>query len=562
LFAQAETIRHDLIVVGAGLAGATAAITAKEQGLDVAVISKVHPVRSHSGAAQGGINAAIKPDDNWRDHMFDTVKGSAYLADQDAVRILAQEAPDAIWWLDVCGAPFTRKEDGTLAQRPFGGQRRNRTCYVSDHTGHNLLHTLFEHLLRLGIKIYEEWYVTELFADGGEFQGVVAMDLAGGTLTCVEARACILATGGAARIFGQSSNALINTGDGMALCYRAGVGLKDMEFFQIHPTGLLNGILITEGARGEGAYLINSKGERFMEQYLPEFMELGPRDQVARAIETEIREGRGFDGAYVHLDLRHLGEKKIRERLEQIREIAMYFAGVDPITEPIPVRPTAHYTMGGIDVDNDGRTEVTGLYAAGECACVSVHGANRLGGNSLLETVVYGKRAARAASGEVKEFRPVSPGQLEEGQRRLSEMLTREGSEKIIDVKTSMETIVRNDFGLFKNEKSMKEGLSKLKELRRRFEHISLDDKSRIFNQNLFDALQLGSMLDVSVMMAEASIARKESRGGHYREDYPKMNNREFFHHSLVHKGPDGEVRLTKKDVRLEDIPIEEEVKY
>jgi len=382
-----KEISHDIIIFGAGLAGLSAAleILERDETANVAVISKVHPVRPHSGAAQGGINAALRFDDNWHSHKFDTVKGSWFLADQDAARILCSEAKEVIARFDKYGALFDRNPDGTIAQRAFGGQSRNRTCYIADKTGHNLLHTLYEHAMKRNVNFYWEYFVTSIIVEDGKFKGITAFDILTGEFYFIRAKALIIATGGAGRIYGQSSNALINTGDGTALAYQAGISIKDMEFFQIHPTGLLNGILITEGARGEGGYLINKDGERFMQRYAPKFMELAPRDFVARSIHFEIREGRGINNEYVHLDLRHLGEEKIKTRLPQIREIAIHFAGVDPVNDPIPIRPTVHYTMGGIDVNIKTETRIPGIYAAGECSCVSVHGANRLGGNRLLE---------------------------------------------------------------------------------------------------------------------------------------------------------------------------------
>jgi len=564
MFKVEKTLRHDVLVIGAGLAGLSAAMRAKERGADVAVISKVHPVRSHSGAAQGGINAAIKPDDDWRDHMFDTVKGSAWLADQDAVRILCSEAATAIGWLDSLGVPFSRQADGTLSQRPFGGQRRDRTCYVADHTGHNLLHTLYEHILRLEIPVYEEWIVTDLFVADRRFGGVLALDVPRGNLSLLKAKACILATGGAGRIFGQSSNALINTGDGLSLAYRAGLPVKDMEFFQIHPTGLPNGILITEGSRGEGAFLLNSRGERFMQRYAPKFLELAPRDQVSRAIQAEINEGRGVEGRYVHLDLRHLGEEKIKTRLPQVREICLHFAGVDPVKNPIPVAPTAHYTMGGIDTDVDCRTEIEGLYAAGECACVSVHGANRLGGNSLLETVVFGPRAGAAASEFAKgaPFGPIAETELRAAEERLNAMMSRRSGESVAELRQGMESAVRARFGVFKDGEGVQEGRERLRGLRRRWDQAFVPDKGRIFNQSLVRALELGAMLDVAVIQAEGSIWRKESRGGHFRTDFPGMDNANFFKHSIVRRAADGEPVLTSKSVVVEDIPVGDEVRY
>lgn len=564
MISSSDSIRHDVVVVGAGLAGLSAAIAAADAGADVALVCKTHPLRSHSGAAQGGINAAIKPDDDWRDHMYDTVKGSAWLADQDAARVLTSEAPAAIRWLENLGAPFSRLEDGAIAQRPFGGQRRNRTCYVADHTGHNLLHVLYEQALRRNVPVYEEFFVTRLVAADGRCAGLVAYDLLGGRLVPFGARAVLLATGGAGRVFGQSSNALINTGDGLALAYEAGAELEDMEFFQTHPTGLLNGILMTEGCRGEGAYLVNAQGERFMENYAPKFMELAPRDLVARAIQTEINEGRGFEGGYVHLDLRHLGEEKIMERLPQIREISMYFAGVDPVKAPIPVRPTVHYTMGGVNADADGRTGLPGLYAAGEAACLSVHGANRLGGNSLLEAVVFGPRAAAAAAGD-------APGTPEPGvpasavrdeEKRIGALLARSDGERPAELREAMEKTMRAAFGVFKSREGMEEGRDEIEALLERSRRQRVEDQGARFNQNLVDALQLASMLQVARMNAVASLERHESRGGHYRTDFPKMDNGNFFHHSVLRRGPDGQPQLGTLPVVVEDIQPEEAVEY
>lgn len=558
----AETIGHDILVVGGGLAGMTAAIEAKRAGADVALISKVHPIRSHSGAAQGGINAAIKTDDNWRDHMYDTVKGGRFLNDQDATRILCQEAASGIEWLHSLGVVFSRNPDGTLAQRPFGGQRRNRTCFAADHTGHNILHVLYETILRCGVPVYEETYVTALLTDSRRFGGLMSIDLLRGRLVLFRSKACILATGGAGRVFGQSSNALINTGDGVALAWRARLPIEDMEFFQIHPTGLLNGILMTEGIRGEGGYLVNALGERFMERYSPQFKELAPRDVVSRAIQNEINEGRGFPGQYVHLDLRHLGEARINERLPQIREIAIHFGGVDPVHEPIPIRPTVHYTMGGIATDTDGRTVCAGLYAAGECACVSVHGANRLGGNSLLETIVYGRRSGRAAARESSGAPCAGESAVQaaarDEERRLSELLAREDGESVADLRTAMETLVQRNFGLFKNESDMQKGLQKLLALRERYGRVIVQDKSLLYNLNLVHALELGAMLDVALLLATASLWRKESRGSHYRTDFPHCDNRGFLKHSMLTRAKDSTAVLSTKPVTIEDIQPED----
>ncbi|UCE05088.1 MAG: FAD-binding protein [bacterium] len=561
-----ENITHDLIIIGAGLAGLSAAVAAREldETSDIAVVSKVHPVRSHSGAAQGGINAAIRFDDSWQGHMYDTVKGSWFLADQDAVRILCSEAKDAIARLDKYGALFTRNEDGAISQRAFGGQSRHRTCFVADKTGHNLLHTLYEQAMKRNIPIYWEWFVTSLIVEEGKFKGITAIDLLTGDFHFIRGKALILATGGAGRIYGQSSNALINTGDGMALAYQAGLPLKDFEFFQIHPTGLLNGILITEGARGEGGYLINNKGERFMSKYAPKFMELAPRDLVARSIHLELQSGRGFENEYVHLDLRHLGEGKIKNRLPQIREIAIHFAGVDPVFEPIPVRPTVHYTMGGIDVNVKTQTEIQGIFAAGECSCVSVHGANRLGGNSLLETVVFGVRAGKEALKFVKdsEMLKYSSKSLKAEEDRINNLINRSEGEKAATIRSDMEKIMINSYGIFRNEKLMQDGLEKILELKERYKNVIVDDKGKVFNIDLVRLLELGNMLELAHVIATGAIPRKESRGAHFREDFPNMDNKNFLRHTIVKKDKQGNPQLSYRKVVIEDIEPLEEIRY
>ncbi|MFZ5515020.1 MAG: FAD-dependent oxidoreductase [Candidatus Zhuqueibacterota bacterium] len=561
-----EEFTHDIVIIGAGLAGLSAALEVKESdsSVDVAVVTKVHPVRSHSGAAQGGINAALRFDDSWHSHMYDTVKGSWFLADQDAARVLCSEAKECISRLDKYGALFDRNEDGTIAQRAFGGQSRLRTCYVADKTGHNLLHTLYEQALKRDVNIYWEWFVPALLIEDGAFRGIIAIDLITGNVNLIRAKSLIIATGGAGRIYGQSSNALINTGDGTALAYRAGIPLKDMEFFQIHPTGLLNGILITEGARGEGGYLLNSNGERFMQRYAPKFMELAPRDFVARSIHLEIQEGRGINNEYVHLDLRHLGEEKIKTRLPQIREIAMVFAGVDPVHEPIPIRPTVHYTMGGIDVDVNARTRIPGVFAAGECSCVSVHGANRLGGNSLLETVVFGVRSGIEAMKFVKQHALLACSNelIADALQPLNELLARTGGETVATIRNDMEKTMIRSFGIFRKGDLMEQGLNEIRRLKQRYAGIIVKDKGTIYNLNLVRTLELGFMLDLAEAIAIGAIARKESRGAHFREDYPKMDNQHFLRHTLIQYAGADVPQLSYKDVVIEDIEPLAEIRY
>jgi succinate dehydrogenase/fumarate reductase flavoprotein subunit len=561
-----KELKHDIIIFGAGLAGLSAAleILERDEKADVAVVSKVHPVRSHSGAAQGGINAALRFDDSWHSHKYDTVKGSWFLADQDAARILCSEAKEVIARFDKYGALFNRNKDGTIAQRAFGGQSRHRTCYIADKTGHNLLHTLYEQSMKRKVNFYWEYFVTSIIVENEKFKGITAFDNLTGEFYFIRSKALIIATGGAGRIYGQSSNALINTGDGAALAYRAGIPIKDMEFFQIHPTGLLNGILITEGARGEGAYLINKDGERFMQRYAPKFMELAPRDFVARSIHFEIREGRGINNEYVYLDLRHLGEEKIKIRLPQIREIAIHFAGVDPVHEPIPIRPTVHYTMGGIDVNIKTETMIHGIYAAGECSCVSVHGANRLGGNSLLETVVFGPIAGREALkfSTINQLLNYSKASIQTEENRLNALFNRAKGEKAAPIRIDMEKTMVNSFGIFRNKKLMQEGLDLIVELKRRYENVMVEDKGKAYNLDLIRVLELGCMLDLAHLIAIGAIARKESRGAHYREDFQKMDNKNFLKHTMVNIDENGNPQLSYKPVVIEDIEPLAEIKY
>jgi len=558
-------IHHDLIVVGGGLAGLRAAVEAKQLGVDVAVLSQVHPCRSHSGAAQGGINAALandpgSADDSWEKHAFDTVKGGDYLGDQDAVMQMTQDAIRVIYEMDHWGCPFSRYEDGRIAQRPFGGAGYPRCCYGADKTGHYLLHTLVEQAYRLEIKLYVEQYVAKLIVHEGECHGVVAYDMIRGGFEAYVGRAVVIATGGAGRTYSNSTNALINTGGGMALAYHAGVPLKDMEFVQFHPTGLYStNILMTEGARGEGGYLVNDSGERFMERYAPKFMELAPRDITARSIQTEINEGRGIGGGgYVHLDLRHLGAERILERLPGIRDLAIHFEGVDPIEEPIPIVPSQHYSMGGIDTNVEGATPMPGLYAAGECACVSVHGANRLGGNSLLETIVFGRRAGAEAARflEGLDHRPPNAqsafGAVRAMESRVEELAAALGSENAYAVRAEMADVMKEHFGVFRDEATMKAGVDKLLAIRQRAAGIGLRWIGSVFNLDMIRTVELEGMIDVALAIAVAALARTESRGAHFRTDYCERDDANWLKHTLAYYEPDAAgPRLDSKAVTL-----------
>jgi succinate dehydrogenase flavoprotein subunit len=532
---------HDILIVGAGLAGIRAAVAAGP-GLDVAIVSKVHPVRSHSVAAQGGINAALHPNDSWEAHAFDTTKGSGYLGDQDAIEVMCQEGPADILELERLGAVFSRNEQGQIAQRPFGGAGYPRTCYAADRTGHAMLHVMYEQLLKKGVFVYEEWYVHSLIVEDKVCKGIVAMDVQRGELHAIGAKAVIFATGGYGRVYSSSTNAAINTGDGMSMAFRAGAPLMDMEFVQFHPTTLRDtGILITEGARGEGGYLLNTLGERFMTRYDPQRMELATRDFVSRCEQQELEEGRGVDGC-VLLDLRHLGRKKILERLPQIRELAISFVGVDPIESPIPVRPGAHYSMGGIRTNAWCETELAGFYAAGECACVSVHGANRLGGNSLLETIVFGRRAGLRATDYARRIKPspVSPAALRPVQEKIDRLLKRTSGERIGPLREEVGAAMTEHLGIFRTRERMEGALKKIREVRKRYESIYLEDRGKIFNAELTNALELGSLIDLAETIVVGAIGREESRGSHYRQDFPNRNDAQWLKHTLIYASDSG----------------------
>ncbi len=531
---------HDVLVVGAGLAGMRAAIEAHDLGADVALISKIHPVRSHSGAAEGGINAALgnASEDDPVKHAYDTVKGSDYLGDQDAIEILCNEAPGDVYQLEHWGAVFSRTEDGRIAQRPFGAAGEPRTAYAADITGHVLIHVCYEQVMKRDLRVYEEFFGWKLVVDDDRCQGVIAWDLLNGGLKTIGAKTVILATGGAGRLYAGTTNAYACTGDGMAMALRVGVPLKDMEMMQFHPTTLApSGVLITEGCRGEGAYLLNGDNDRFLKNYAPNAMELASRDVISRAEQVEIDEGRGVDGN-VLLDLRHLGAEKILERLHGTRELSMVFAGVDPIHDPIPVRPGAHYHMGGVDTDHeDGQTELEGLYAAGECACVSVHGANRLGGNALMETITYGRRAGAAAADWALTHTTVAvpPGIEADAQRELKTLLDRRKGERPWQIRDELAKTMHENFGVFRREKQMKEQERIVEYLRERYENVIVDDKGDVFNNDLTQALELGFLLELASCMVVAGIERKESRGAHARPyDYPERDDENFMKHTMV----------------------------
>jgi succinate dehydrogenase / fumarate reductase flavoprotein subunit len=531
--------KHDVVVVGAGLAGMRAAVEAFDIGADVAVISKIHPVRSHSGAAEGGINAALgnASEDDPEKHAFDTVKGSDYLGDQDAIQVLCDEAPDDVYQLENWGAVFSRTEDGRIAQRPFGAAGEPRTAYAADITGHVLVQVMYEQMMKRDVLVYEEYFAWKLVVEDGRCQGVICWDLLNGGLKTIGAKTVILCTGGAGRLYVGSTNAYSCTGDGMTMALRAGVPLKDMEMMQFHPTTLApSGVLITEGCRGEGAYLLNSENERFLTRYAPNAMELASRDVISRAEQTEIDEGRGVDGN-VLLDLRHLGAEKIVERLHGTRELSMVFVGIDPIHEPIPVRPGAHYHMGGVDTDVWGRTELEGLYAAGECACVSVHGANRLGGNALMETITYGKRSGRHAAewALANTTVTVPESSVSDAERELKTLLDRTEGERPWKIRDELGQTMHANFGVFRREEQMLGQREVVAGLRERYESVVVEDKGNVFNSDLTQALELGFLLELADCMIVAGLGRKESRGAHARPyDYPDRDDANYMKHTVV----------------------------
>jgi succinate dehydrogenase / fumarate reductase flavoprotein subunit len=554
-------ITHDIVVVGGGLAGLMAALSV-DPALSLAVVSRVHPLRSHSVAAQGGINAALgnNPkgrDDTWEKHAYDTVKGSDFLADQDAAELMCRRAPATILDLEHFGVPFSRFPGGVIAQRPFGGAGFPRTCYAADRTGLVILHTLFEQSVRREIKFYSEALVTKLVVEDGRVIGLVVFDLATGEVLPIRARAIIFATGGYGRVYLRTTNAYINHGSGIGMAYRAGVALKDMEFVQFHPTSVYpKNILITEGARGEGGYLVDNRGRRFMADYAPATMELAPRDIVARAIQTEIDKGNGFEKEYVHLDLRHLGEKKINKRLPSVREICIKFAGVDPVSSPIPIQPAQHYSMGGIDVDERGAAALRGFFAAGECACVSVHGANRLGGNSLLETVVFGRLAGEAASdfvkgseagdGDGRELTAEAGGERE----KIEVWLGRSKGFRAHHLLNSLKVIMSEKVGLFRTRRQLEEALEAIREIREDYGRAFISGRCLRYSQAIVNLVEFGYMVDLTEVITLGALDREETRGSHYRLDFPARNDQDWMRHTLVALR-DGRPEVGYRDVRV-----------
>jgi len=561
----------DVVIVGGGLSGLRVAFELADK-WNAAVISKVHPIRSHSGAAQGGINAALGnteagKEDEPKRHAYDTVYGSDYLADQDAVLLLAKEAPKIVIELESMGAPFSRLDSGLIAQRPFGGAGVPRTCYAGDRTGHALLHTLYEQCIRKKVQFFDEYFLIDLITVGNNISGLITLNIATGELVIFRAEIIVLATGGFGRIYKRSTNALINTGDGLGAAFRAGIPMQDCEFVQFHPTTLFGtNILMTEGARGEGGLLLNKEGERFMKNVAPKAMELAPRDIVARAIETEIIEGRGIEDSYVHLDLTHLGREKILERLPGIREISMYFAGVDPIEKPIPVQPGQHYSMGGIASKykgDFGETPMEGLYSIGETSCLSVHGANRLGGNSLLETVVFGRYIARAMlkKGKRNSLSKDDKLKAEEEALKLVENLFSEWKnntgKKPVEIRTEMKNTMDRNVGVYREANKLQVAVSTLQKLQKEFKSIQQETENRKFNFGLIRTLELRNMIDIAEVTAFAALWRQESRGAHYRLDFPKRDDEKFIVHSLVNRTKVG-LEITTKPVTLGIFPVKE----
>jgi succinate dehydrogenase / fumarate reductase flavoprotein subunit len=544
-----EKYSHDLIIVGAGLAGLRAAVAAAEVNskLDIAVLSKHHPLRSHSVCAQGGTGAVMREKDSYDLHAYDTVKGADFLADQDAVEFFVRQVPREIVLTEHWGCPWSRNAEGKIDQRPFGGHTFPRACFAADMTGFLEMHAIYGKATSYNnIKFYDEWFVTSLIVEDKTAVGLTAIEMKTGEIQTFRAKSIIMATGGHERIYEFTTFSHSTTGDGMAMAYRAGAPLEDMEFVQFHPTGLVpSGVLITEGARGEGGYLLNANGERFMKKYAPEKIELGPRDVVSRAEQTEILEGRGLQGPYgpyIALDLRHLGEERINLRLPLIRDVAIKLGGVDPVKEPIPIRPAAHYSMGGIKANVKTETPIAGLYAAGECSCISVHGANRLGTNSTAECLVFGAVAGEEAAKHASSssLHEVPQEKLSAEENRIHEIVSRNGNERVPAIRDEMRRIMNEDVWIYRNGPQLETALKEIRQLKNRFRSVRIEDKGKPFNTGLLETLQLDFMLDLAEVTIACALPRAESRGAHSRTDYPKRDDQNWLKHTLAYCTGDG----------------------
>ena len=559
----------DGIIVGAGGAGLMAALQASKQA-KIAVISKLYPTRSHTGTAQGGVGAALGnlEEDHWEWHMFDTVKGGDYLVDQNAAEIMCREAVETVYELEHMGLPFSRNADGKIAQRPFGGHTREygkapvrRSCYAADRTGHMILQTLYQQCIKQGVTFFDEFHLVDLLIHQGVACGVVAIEIATGELHTFHAKGILFATGGSGRMYKITSNALTLTGDGMAVVYRRGIPLEDMEFFQFHPTGIYKmGILITEGARGEGGILLNRSGERFMQRYAPKLKDLAPRDMVSRAIYKEVREGRGIDGKdFVYLDLTHLDPKLIHEKLPDITDFVETYLGINPVKAPIPIQPTAHYAMGGIPTNADGEVVVDeknsvlpGLYAAGECACVSVHGANRLGTNSLVDIIVFGRRGGKALGEFVRRaaLQPLPTDPEGPTRDRIVRLFSDQGKESLAEIRNGLQMEMMDKVSVFRVAEDLKRALETIEMLRQRYGRVRLQDRGKSFNMELLEALELDHLLELAKVTATCALARQESRGAHFREDFPNRDDAQWLKHTLAYR-KDGQVELKYKPVSI-----------